>query len=75
MIRTMKDAELDNASRSLHLIALLTVAGAWAFGFMRNFDPTTQTTRLPVLGVTFQVGDAKKKGTGMNLCTNKQKEG
>jgi cytochrome b len=69
MIHGQKDAEPGDAIRSSHpVVALvfLTIAGAWAFGLIRNFDPINQTTRLQFLGVTLQLGEAENEGGHRN---------
>lgn len=64
MIHGQKNAKPGDAIRSSHpVVALgfLAIAGAFAFGLIRDFDPTTQTTRLPILGVTLQLSEAEHK--------------
>jgi hypothetical protein len=40
----------------------LVIAGAWWFGLVRSLDPTTQTTKLPILGISMQIGEAENEG-------------
>ncbi len=70
MIHGKKDAEPTDAIRSAQpivAIVFLAIAGAWAFGLVRNFDGATQTATLPLIGTTLQLGEAENeggKGTG-----------
>lgn len=67
MIHGRKDADPAEGIRSSHptiAIVFLAVLGAWTFGLVRNFDPTTQTTRLPILGTTLQIGEVESEGGG-----------
>lgn len=67
MIHGRKDADQAEGIRSAHpalAVAFLAVVGAWSFGLIRNFDPTTQTTRLPVLGTSLQIGEVENEGGG-----------
>lgn len=65
MIHGRKDADPAEGIRSSHpalAVAFLAVVAAWSFGLLRNFDSTTQTTRLPVLGTTLQIGEVENEG-------------
>lgn len=67
MIHGRKDADPAEGIRSSHpviAVAFLAVVGAWSFGLLRNFDPTTQTTRLPVLGTSLQIGESENEDGG-----------
>lgn len=60
MIHGRKDTDAANAIRSSRpIIALvaLAITGWWAFALVRDFNPATGTTRLPVLGTTLQIGE------------------
>jgi len=60
MIHGMKHADASDAIRSarpLVALLLLAIAGGWAFGLMRNYNPTTQSTTLPLLGTVLQLGE------------------
>lgn len=52
------------SSRPLAAAILLVLVGAWAFGLVRNFDAGTQTTKLPLVGTTLQVGEDEQGGGG-----------
>ena len=65
MIHGKKNAQLADGIGSSHSVAaviFLVIAGAWSVGLVRNYDPTTQTTRLPVLGTAVQIGEAENEG-------------
>ncbi len=60
MIHGKKRAEPSDAITSTKpIIALvfLVIAGAWAAGMVRNYNPTTQTTTLPLIGTVLQLGE------------------
>jgi hypothetical protein len=68
MIHGRKDADPAEGIRSSHPVAatvFLLVAGAWSFGLVRNFDPTTQTTKLPILGTALQIGEVENESSGV----------
>ncbi len=65
MIHGRKNVDPAEGIRSSHpaaAAAFLIVAGAWSFGLVRNFDPATQTTKLPILGASLQIGEAEHAG-------------
>jgi len=65
MVHGRKMADSADGIRSSHPVAaaaFLILVGAWSVGLMRNFDPMTQTTRLPVFGISLQVGEAEYEG-------------
>ena len=70
MIHGKKDAEAADgitSARPIVAIVFLVIAVAWAFGLVRNFDRATQTTTLPLIGTTLQLGESENeggKGTG-----------
>jgi cytochrome b len=67
MIHGWKDADSSEGIRSSHPVAAavgLIVVGAWSVGLVRNFDPTTQTTTLPILGASLQIGESENDGAG-----------
>lgn len=68
MFHGRKDADPSAGIPSSHPAAaavFLIVAGAWSVGLVRNFDPATQTTKLPVLGASLQIGEAEhSRGEG-----------
>lgn len=57
-------AEGIRSSRPVAAAVFLIVVGAWSVGLVRNFDPRTQTTRLPILGAALQIGEAENEGNG-----------
>lgn len=62
MIHGRKDIDPADSIRSAHPVAaavFLIAAAAWAFGLVSSFDPTARTTRLPILGVSLQIGEAE----------------
>jgi len=65
MIHGKKDAEVTDgitSARPVVAIVFLAIAGAWAFGLVRNFDRATQLTTLPLIGTTLQLGEADNEG-------------
>lgn len=60
MIHGEKSAERADAIGSAKPIAavlFLLIAAAWAGALVRNYNPTTQTTTLPLLGSVLQLGE------------------
>lgn len=64
MIHGRKSAEADDAIRSSHplaALAFLVIAGMWVAGLLGNYDAGTQTTSLPLIGTTLQLGEAESE--------------
>lgn len=60
MIHGRKLAEPSEAiasARPLVAVLFLLIAGAWGAGLVRNYDPATKTTTLPLIGSTLQLGE------------------
>ena len=67
MIHGRKIAEPAYDIGSAHTVVavvFLLIAGTWAFGLIRNYNPTTQSTVLPILGTALQLGEAENEGAG-----------
>ncbi|MGD9791139.1 MAG: cytochrome b/b6 domain-containing protein [Phycisphaerales bacterium] len=47
------------SARPIDAALYLAITGAWAFGLVRQYNPSTQTTTLPVLGTALQLGEAE----------------
>ncbi|MFZ4576025.1 MAG: cytochrome b/b6 domain-containing protein [Phycisphaerales bacterium] len=65
MIHGRKLAEPPDAIPSATPIiaaVFIAVAGAWAAGLVRNYDPATQTLRLPLLGTELRLGESEGDG-------------
>jgi hypothetical protein len=65
MIHGMKNAEPSDSiksARPIVAIVFLVIAGAWAAGLMRNYNPATQTTTLPLFGTLLQLGENENEG-------------
>jgi len=68
MIHGKKQAQPTDAIASAKPVVaavFLIIAGAFAFGLVRNFNPATQTTTLPLIGTILQLGEnegAKESG-------------
>lgn len=65
MIHGKKHAEPSDAitsGRQLIAVVLLAIAGAWSVGLVRNYTPATQTTTLPLLGTSLQLGENEYEG-------------
>ncbi|MDX2200064.1 MAG: cytochrome b/b6 domain-containing protein [Phycisphaerae bacterium] len=76
MIHGRKRADPAEAIRSSHpalACASLAVVAAWSFDLVRNFDPTTHTTRLPLLGTTLQMGEAEHETAGDHPSENNER--
>lgn len=76
MIHGKKDAEPADgiaSARPIVAVVLLAIAGAWAFGLVRNFDRATQTTTLPLISATLQLGEAENEG-GEAAGSDRQRE-
>lgn len=62
MVHGRKAADPAAAIPSSHptaAVVLLIVIGAWSIGLVRNLDPATQTTTLPIIGTVLQLGEAE----------------
>lgn len=60
MIHGKKHAEASDAitsAKPIIAVLFLAIAGSWAFGLVRNYNPATQTTTLPLLGTSLQIGE------------------
>jgi cytochrome b len=67
MIRGTKDAEPSHGIATSHPLvaaAFLVIVSAWAGLLVRNLDAAAQTTTIPLLGTTLQVGEADGGGAG-----------
>ena len=65
MIHGHKVAEASDAissARPLIAATFLLIAGLWALGLVRNYNPATQTTTLPLLGTVLQLGENENEG-------------
>ncbi len=65
MIHGMKNAEPSDAITSaspIIAVAFLAIVGAWSVALVRNFNPATQTTRLPLIGTVLQLGESENEG-------------
>jgi cytochrome b len=64
MIHGRKNAEPASAiasARPLAAIVFLVVTGAWVVGLLRNYDPGTQRTTVPLWGASLQLGEGESK--------------
>jgi cytochrome b len=60
MIHGKKDAEPSEAiasSKPVIAVIFLAIAGAWGVGLIRNYNPSTKTTTLPLIGTVLQLGE------------------
>ncbi len=65
MIHGKKNAEPSDAipsARPIIALAFLVIAGAWAAGLVRGYNPATQTTTLPLIGTELQLGESENEG-------------
>jgi cytochrome b len=61
--RKLADPSAAIASpRRISAIVLTALTMAWSLGLYRNYDPTTHTTRLPILGPTLQLTEVESPG-------------
>ncbi len=68
MIHGKKHAEPSDAIASatpIIAIIFLAIAGAWTIALVRNFNPATQTTTLPIIGTVLQLGESENEGGNM----------
>ena len=69
MIHGKKDAEPSDAiasSKPVIAVIFLAIAGAWAVGLIRNYNPSTKTTTLPLIGTVLQLGENENDGAKNN---------
>lgn len=67
MIHGRKRAEPSDgiaSAKPIVAVLFLAIAGGWAFGLLRNYNPATQTTTLPLLGTSLQLGENENEGGG-----------
>ena len=68
MIHGKKHAEPSvaiSSAKPVIAILFLAIAGAWAVGLVRNYNPATQATTLPLLGTSLQLGEnEREEGAG-----------
>lgn len=60
MIHGKKHAESSDAIASAKPIIgliFLAIVGVWAAALVRNYDPATQTTMIPLIGTVLQIGE------------------
>ena len=65
MIHGKKHAEPVDAiasSKPIIAIILLIAVGAWTMGLVRNYNPVTQSTTLPLIGTVLQLGENENEG-------------
>ncbi len=65
MIHGQKHAEPSEAitsSKPIVAVIFLAVAGAWTVGLVRNYNATTQSTTLPLIGTVLQLGENENEG-------------
>lgn len=65
MIHGKKRAAASDAiasAKPIVAVLFLLITGGWAVGLLRNYDPSTQTTTLPLLGTSLQLGENESKG-------------
>jgi cytochrome b len=65
MIHGKKHAEQSDAiasAKPIIAVVFLAIAGAWAIGLVRNYNPATQATTLPFIGTALQLGENENEG-------------
>jgi cytochrome b len=65
MIHGKKHAEPSDAitsAKPIIAVVFLAIAGAWAAGLVRNYNPAKQTTTLPLIGTALQLGENEIEG-------------
>lgn len=65
MIHGKKAAEPADAipsARPIFGVVFLAITAAWALGTLRNYDPSTRSTTLPLIGAALQLGEAEHEG-------------
>ena len=55
-------SEAITSARPIIAVVFLALSGAWAVGLVRNYNPATQTTMLPLLGTSLQLGENENEG-------------
>ena len=63
MIRGTKDADGSQGIRSNHPVVatvFIVMVGAWTGALLLKYNPTTQTTSIPLLGISLQIGEAEE---------------
>ncbi len=76
MIHGKRDAEPSDgitSARPIVAIIFLAIAATWAFGMVCNFNSATQTTTLPLIGSSLQLGEAQNEG-GEAAGSDRQRE-
>ena len=65
MIHGRKNVDAQAGIASSHPVVALVfclICGAWGFGLLAKYDPVKQTTRLPLLGISVQLGEGEDEG-------------
>lgn len=65
MIHGKKAAEPADAipsARPIFGVVFLAITAAWALGILWNYDPSTRSTTLPLIGAALQLGEAEHEG-------------
>ncbi|MBU6414378.1 MAG: cytochrome b/b6 domain-containing protein [Planctomycetes bacterium] len=65
MIHGRKRAEPSDgiaSAKPIVAVLFLAIAGGWAFALVRNYNPASQTTTLPLLGTSLQLGENEGGG-------------
>jgi cytochrome b len=75
MIHGKKHADPSDAITSATPIIaaiFLAITGAWAIALLRNYNPATQSTTLPLIGTTLQLGENEGAESGDNNESSEQ---
>lgn len=65
MIHGKKNAEPSDgitSAKPIIAVVFLAIVGAWAVGLERNYNSSTQTTTLPLIGSVLQLGENENEG-------------
>lgn len=65
MIHGRKRAEPSDgiaSAKPIVAVIFLAIAGSLAFGLVRNYNPATQITTLPLIGTSLQLGENENEG-------------
>lgn len=65
MIHGQKHAEPSDAiasAKPIIAVVFLVLAGAWTVALVRSYNPATQTTTLPLIGTSLQLGENENEG-------------